>query len=342
VKVHLAGRAPSTYCPQMKRPLRSAALVTAAVSALLLTAPSSATAADHPGAGRPAAAAACRAAFPDVVPLRTGSLPEGIAAGRGTTFYAGSRADGSVVRGDLRTGRSSVLVPGVAGRVAVGMVYDARTDRLWVAGGATGSVTAYDGTTGAELGRWVVPGSGFLNDVDVTRGAVYVTDSTVARLVVVPLGRGGSLPGADGARTLPLTGELVYGPGNNANGIRVLPDGALIVTQSTTGDLYRVDPATGVTDRVELTGRDLTAGDGLVLRGRTLYVVYGFSTNSAAVVRLAADGRSGRVVGEVGDPDLDRPTTGILAAGALYLVNGRFANPSPTTADYQVVRVPLR
>jgi len=321
----------------MKRPLRSAALATAAVSALLLTAPSSATAAE-----RPAPAAACHASFPDVVPLRTGSLPEGIAAGRGTTFYAGSRADGSIVRGDLRTGRSSVLVPGVAGRIAVGLVYDARTDRLWVAGGTTGSVTAYDGTTGAELGRWLVPGSGFLNDVEITRGAVYVTDSTVARLVVVPLGRGGSLPGAGGVRTVPLTGDLVYGPGNNANGVRALPDGALIVTQSTTGDLYRVDPRTGSTDRVELAGRDLTAGDGLVLRGRTLYVVYGFSTNSAAVVHLAADGRSGRVVGEVGDPDLDRPTTGILAAGALYLVNGRFANPSPTTADYQVVRVALR
>ena len=321
----------------MKRTLRGAALATAATTALLLAAPTAATAAD-----RPAPAAACRVAIPDVVPLRTGSLPEGIAAGRGTTFYAGSRADGSIVRGDLRTGRSAVLVPGVAGRVAVGMVYDARHDRLWVAGGATGSVTAYDGTTGAELGRWVVPGSGFLNDVEITRGAVYVTDSTVQRLVVVPLGRGGSLPAAGGVTTLPLTGDLVYGPGNNANGVRALPDGALVVTQSTTGDLFRVDARTGVTDRIEVAGRDLTAGDGLVLRGRTLYVVYGFSTDSAAVVRLAADGRSGRVVGEVGDPDLDRPTTGILSAGALYLVNGRFGNPSPTTADYQVVRVPLR
>jgi len=317
----------------MKRTLRSAALATAAttaVSALLLAAPTAATAADRP------------ACFPGTVSLPTGSLPEGIAAGRGTTYYAGSRADGSIVRGDLRTGRRTVLVPGVAGRVAVGMVYDARTDRLWVAGGATGAVTAYDGTTGEELGRWTVPGSGFLNDVEITRGAAYVTDSSVQRLVVVPLGRHGKLPAADGATTLPLTGDLVYGAGFNANGIRALSGGALVVTQSSTGDLYRVDPRTGVTDRIEVAGRDLTAGDGLVLRGRTLYVVYGFSTDSAAVVRLAPDGRSGKVVGEVGDPDLDRPTTGILSAGALYLVNGRFENPSPATADYQVVRVDLR
>ncbi|WP_432570525.1 NHL repeat-containing protein [Kineococcus sp. SYSU DK005] len=279
--------------------------------------------------------------LPETVPLPTGSLPEGITEGWGTTFYAGSRADGSVVRGDLRTGASSELVPGVPGRVAVGVRYDRWNDRLWVAGGATGAVTAYDGTTGAELGRWVVPGSGFLNDVEVTREGVFVTDSAVQRLVVVPLGADGALPAADGARTLPITGDLVYGEGFNANGVRAYR-GALVVTQSSTGDLFRVDPVTGVSDRIEVAGRDLTAGDGLVLRGRTLHVVYGFSTDSAAVVRLSPDGRSGEVVGEVSDPDLDRPTTGVLAAGALWLVNGRFAVADPAAAEYQVVRVDLR
>ncbi|WP_432536250.1 NHL repeat-containing protein [Kineococcus arenarius] len=322
--------------------LRTGALACAA--ALLPALPASASAA--PPAATRSDDRDCRppaASFPETAALPTGSLPEGIAAGHGTTFYAGSRADGSVVRGDLRTGRSEPFAPGVPGRTAVGMTYDERTDRLWVAGGATGAVTAYDGTTGAELGRWLVPGSGFLNDVEVTRDAVYVTDSSVQRLVVVPLGRHGSLPGADGARTLDLTGDLVYGQGFNANGVRALRDGALVVTQSSTGDLFRVDPATGATDRIELSGRDLTAGDGLVLRGRTLYVVYGFATDSAAVVELARDGRSGRVVGEVDDPDLDRPTTGVLVADALWLVNGRFGLPpaEAATADYQVVRVDL-
>ncbi|NAZ85913.1 NHL repeat-containing protein, partial [Kineococcus indalonis] len=278
--------------------------------------------------------------LPETVALPTGSEPEGITSGWGTTFYAGSRADGSVVRGDLRTGGSSELVPGVEGRTAVGMRYDRWTDRLWVAGGATGAVTAYDGSTGAELGRWVVPGSGFLNDVEVTRDAVYVTDSAVQRLVVVPLGADGRVPGADGARTLDITGDLAYGTGFNANGIRAYRD-ALVVTQSSTGDLFRVDPATGVSDRIEVSGPDLTAGDGLVLRGRTLYVVYGFSTDAAAVVRLSPDGRSGEVLGPVQDEDLDRPTTGVLAAGALWLVNGRFQLTDTSTAEYQVVRVDL-
>ena len=291
----------------------------------------------------PASPATAAPAFPGTVPLPAGSQPEGIADGPGSTFFAGARADGSIYRGDLRTGRGSVLVPGVSGRVAVGMQYEERGQRLWVAGGATGAVTIYDSRTGAELGRWVVPGSGFLNDLDVTADAVYVTDSRVQRLVVIPLGPGGELPGPGGVRTLPLTGDLTYTTGFNLNGIRALPgQRGLIATQSSTGALYRIDPRTGVATEVPLEGEMLTGGDGLVLRGRTLFVVHGFGTNEAAVVRLSADGGSGRVLGRIGDPDLDRPTTGILAGGSLWLVNGRFATPPTPTTPYAVVRVDLR
>ncbi|WP_432547176.1 NHL repeat-containing protein [Kineococcus sp. SYSU DK004] len=329
----------------MTPPARRAAAVAAAAALLLVTTPAVAGAAAPVAPSGQTATAAWSPPgrpFPATVPLPTGSLPEGIADGPGTTFYAGSRADGSVVRGNLRTGATTPFVPGVEGRVAVGMRYEEGADRLWVAGGATGTVTAYDGTTGEELGRWEVPGSGFLNDVEVTPGAVHVTDSAVQRLVVVPLGPGGALPGPDGARTLPITGDLVYGEGFNANGIRALPTGELLVTQSSTGDLFRVDPATGVSVRVPVGGRDLTGGDGLVLRGPFLYVVNGFSGDSAAVVLLTPGGRAGLVVGEVSSPLLDRPTTGILAAGALYLVNGRFEVEDPSTAEYEVVRVELR
>ena len=42
--------------------------------------------------------------FPDIIPLPNGFQPEGIATGRGTTFYVGSIPTGAVYRGDLRTG----------------------------------------------------------------------------------------------------------------------------------------------------------------------------------------------------------------------------------------------
>ncbi len=286
---------------------------------------------------------AAAAPFPGTVPLPAGRAPEGIANGPGVTFYAGSRADGSIYRGNLRTGEGRVLVPGVEGRIAVGMKYDDATGRLWVAGGTTGAVTAYDGRTGRQLGRWVVPGSGFLNDVEVTPDAVYVTDSAVQRLVVVPLGTGGALPGPRGARTLPLTGDIEWDPQDfNANGIRALPGGRnLVIVQSSTGKLFRVPKDTGRTDEIELSGPALSSGDGLVLRGSTLYVVYGFATDAVAVVQLGRHNLTGRVTGRVGDPDLDRPTTAIIEQGALWAVNGRFSvTPTPTT-PYDVVRVAL-
>lgn len=293
------------------------------------------------GPAGPAAAAG----YPDTIPLPPASSPEGIAGGPGSTFFAGSRVDGSIVRGDLRTGVSAPFVAGTPGDVAVGMVYDQRRTLLWVAGGRTGTVTAYDGRTGEQVVRYRVPGTGFLNDVVVTRDAVYVTDSANAQLVVVPLGRGRALPSQ--ATTLPLSGQYVQPAGFGANGIRELPGGDLVLVSGAV--LYRVGPDTGAATRIVLQGRQLTGGDGLELRGTTLYVVYGFgrsqpgpgNDDSVAVVRLDLARGTGRVVDELTSPLADRPTTGTLGpAGSIWVVNGRFDTPSATSFD--IVRIRRR
>ena len=80
-----------------------------------------------------AAAGAKTTPFPDVIALPNGLQPEGIEIGKGTTFYAGSRATGAVVRGDLRTGVVGPLVPAASGRFALGIEYD--HGLLFVAGG---------------------------------------------------------------------------------------------------------------------------------------------------------------------------------------------------------------
>jgi hypothetical protein len=275
------------------------------------------------------------------IPLPLGLQPEGITSDGESTFYVGSLADGRVIRGDLDSGDTEVLVPGVTGRVAVGMRFEDRDeDRLWVAGGPTGAVTVYDADSGDELGRWVVPGSGFLNDVTVTEDAAYVTDSQVQRLVVVPLGDDGALPGPDAATTLPLTGDVSFDPNDfNANGIIALDDDLLVLVQSSTGTLFLVDPATGVTDAIEGTEGDLVSGDGLELGAGRLFVVRGGGGNDVAVVRLRDNGRSARVERLVTQPDFDVPTTATFADGRLWAVNARFdTEPTPTT-EYTVVQV---
>ncbi len=81
--------------------------------------------------------AAAAPPFLEVVELPNGWQPEGIAAGRGTIMYSGSRATGDVVAFDVRTGQRTLVVDAPAGRTATGLELD-RWGRLWVSGGATG------------------------------------------------------------------------------------------------------------------------------------------------------------------------------------------------------------
>jgi len=287
------------------------------------------------------APATAAAQFPETIQLPNGFRPEGIDAGRGTTFYVGSLADGSIFRGDLRTGEGEVWAEPV-GKSAVGLFYEAAGDRLWVAGGASGEVRVYDATSGELLATYSFPGSGFINDITVTRDAAYATDSAVQRLVVVPLESDGDLPAASAAYTLPLTGELDYTAGFNANGIESARGGRwLILVQSSTASLFRVDPVTGETRRIVLTGGDVANGDGLELVGNALYVVKN-RQNRIARIRLAGDLLSGTVETHLSDSDFDVPTTVVFAAGRLWAVNARFGTPVTPETEYDVVQLRRR
>ncbi len=285
--------------------------------------------------------------FPETVALPGDFSPEGIAGGRGTTFYAGSRpgpTGGAVYAGDLRTGEGEVLVPPTPGGASIGMTFDRATGTLWVAGGPTGTVTGYDGRSGEVAARYTAPSSQagrFLNDVTIAGDRVYVTDSLNAELVVVPRrpARGGDL------ELLPLTGDWDQsGSGFDANGIRTLPGGDLLVVDQ--GTLLVVDPATGGAEALEQTGgTPLTAGDGLELRGSTVYVVFGYGEDSVAVVDLDLAAGTFATTGaltkdEPEADDLERPTTALFRAGSLWVVNGKFAS-GPTT-DQEIVRLDLR
>ncbi len=86
--------------------------------------------------------ALAKGAFPKTIPLPNGFQPEGIAIGKGTTFFVGSIPTGAIYSGDLRTGAGAVLVPGAAGRAATGLKYD--HGRLFVSGAGTGKAFVYD------------------------------------------------------------------------------------------------------------------------------------------------------------------------------------------------------
>jgi hypothetical protein len=298
-----------------------------------------------------ASAAAESENFPARINLPNGFFPEGIESGRGTSFFVGSVPDGAIWRGDFRTGSVRMLAPGAPGRTAVGIAYEPGRDRIWVAGGGriqfgadelvfgSGDVLVYDASTGALLAKYQPPGVGLLNDIIVTRDAVYVTDSAVPQLVVIPLAANGSLPPASAATTLPLGGDLVQRPGFNLNGI-VAKDSVLLVAQTSTGKLFRVDPATGIAREVDLGGASLGFPDGLELVGHTLYVASNFE-NRIKVVSLGPRLQTGVVLDELTDSGLDFPSTVTVAAGRLWAVNLRFTTPPGPTTPYWITQLPL-
>jgi hypothetical protein len=282
-----------------------------------------------------AAPAAAGGRYPDTIPLPNGWQPEGIATGKGNSFYSGSRATGAIFKGDLKTGRGDVLVESESG-AALGMKVD-RRKRLFVAGGGTGTASVYDARDGELLRRYMLASAPtFVNDVIVTKRAAYFTDSQNRRLYVLDLGRHGRLP--DDARTLELRGDLLLEPagGFELNGIEAAKR-RLIAVHSAQGKLFTIGPR-GDTDVIELEGGNVANGDGLLLDGRKLYVVQN-QLNRIAVVRLDRDLDEGEITGHLTDSDFDVPTTIAEKGGFLWAVNARFSTPPTPDTTYNVVRV---
>jgi sugar lactone lactonase YvrE len=282
------------------------------------------------------------APFPDIIPLPDGFQPEGIAIGNGPAFYVGSIPTGAVYRGDLRTGEGAVLVPAQEGHMSIGLKIDERTKLLYVAGGPTGKAFVYNAQTGANVAAISLNDgtNTFLNDVVVTGRAVYITDSFRPQYYRIQLGKGGRLPASPVVETIPLSGDYQHVPGGfNVNGIAATPNGkSLIIVNSSLGTLYRVDPLSGVAMQIDLGGDSVPNGDGLLLAGKTLYVVQNF-LNQIAVVELSADLASGSIAEVITNPNFRIPTTVARFGNSLYVVNGRFDTPPTPDTEYEVVKV---
>jgi sugar lactone lactonase YvrE len=271
-----------------------------------------------------------------VIQLPTGFRPEGIEVGKGTTFYVGSVASVAIFRGNLRTGTGTTFIPGGSGRPATGIELD-KHNRLFVAGAGSGNAYVYDARTGALLKTYAFGASPtFINDVVVTHDAAYFTDSQQPKIYRVPIGPGGVL---GDVQTITLGGDYVHVGGQlNLNGIDATPSGkTLVAVQTAGGKLYRIDPTSGVAKLIDLGGETVPNGDGILLKGKTLYVVQN-QLNQVAVIRLSADLASGRVVTRVSDPALVVPTTIDDHGKRLYTVNAKFGQPNPDNS-FQVVQL---
>ncbi len=284
------------------------------------------------------AVSAAAAPQAEVIVLPGASSAEGIAAGRGTTFYAGDLFGGDIFRGDVQHGTAELFVDAPTGRMALGMAADVAQDLLFVAGGFTGQGYVYDTRTGGTVAtyQFASPPATVINDVALTTDGAWFTDSAQAKLYFVPVSATG-VPGP--FTTLALSGPAADTSGDfNLNGIQATPDGkTLIVAHSGNGSLYTVDPASG--ESATIAGVSVPNVDGIVLQGRRLWAVQN-ADNQVTRIRLSPHLTSG-VVEEIITSDLFQfPTTAARFGSRLAVVNAKFDTGFPPTADqYEVVVV---
>ena len=278
-------------------------------------------------------AAASRPA--EVIVLPGATSAEGIAAGRGDTFFAGDLIAGDIFRGDVERGTARLFIDAPAGRMAVGMSADTRHDLLFVAGGP-GQAHVYNTRTGATVATYQVadPAASFVNDVTVTRGGAWFTDSSRSSLYFVPIDRRGR-PGP--VREVALSGPAADLTGDfNLNGIEATPDGrTLLLAHSANNQIYRVNPATGAS--APIAGATPAGPDGIVLDDGRLWAV---GNNQVTRFRLSPNLTSAAVEKVITSDLFQSPTTAALFGSRLGVVNAKFDTGFPPTADqYEVIVV---
>ena len=216
---------------------------------------------------------------------RPSSGPRASRAGRSASFYVGSIPQGSVYRGSYRTGEGEVLVPAHEGRNHTGLKVDTRFGRLFVAGGA---LEGHLRLRLAQRRRRRELRAG-------RRGLRQRRGAHPPRRLLHRLPGAAALPRADPQgrldrraephpdhRRLPVRARLQRqrhrGAARRAHADRR--------SRRTSASCSRSTPRPAPAARSR-SNTPVTNGDGLLLRGRTLFVVQN-RDNKVAVVKLGA------------------------------------------------------
>jgi WD40 repeat protein len=262
--------------------------------------------------------------------------PEGIAyQARTRSFFVSITGDGAIYRGTLDSDTVAPFIPGAAGQSAVGI--KVRGNKLYVAGGMTGTITVYDLSTKQAIATFQTGAGGFLNDLVVTRnGDAWVTDSfrpTLWHVTGEQVRAGGGTPQA-----IDVSAAFGTTPGEfHANGIVALNSHRFVVVDSTTGALQRIDVHQGVATIQAITGVTLPGGDGMIRDRGRLVVVQGGPPAQLSFVKLTRSGRQGSLKATRTSTNLRGPST-VARARKLYLVvNADFAT---STKPFTVAGLP--
>jgi hypothetical protein len=251
--------------------------------------------------------------------------PEGVAFdNQSKAFFVSITADGAIYRGTLGSATVAPFIPGGAGRSAVGL--KVKDGKLYVAGGATGTITVYDLATGQAVAGFTTGAGGFLNDLVVTgRGDVFVTDSfrpILWHVTAEQVQAGSGTPQALDVSAIPFEANEF-----NLNGIVSEGSSRLVVVDSNSGKLFRIDlgpDQSSIRAIDELQGATVPGGDGLLLDRGRLVVVQG-NPAQLSFLKLRGGALSATLERTQPSDKLHGPSTVARAMDLYLVVNADFA-----------------
>jgi hypothetical protein len=250
-------------------------------------------------------------------------IPEGIAFDpKQDRFLIGSVARKKIVSANRKGEVKDFSGPGDNLDCMLGFFVDAAHEQLYAVSTngfldeaqkqRRNAVVRYDLKNGLLVNRYDAPDANQLNDLTVAPdGTIYATDSASGTLfrkrpaekTFTPFGPKSALPGA--------------------NGITLGADGNLYVAIST--GIARIDLSTGAPTRLPQPDTVVTGGcDGLYWHGGDLVGIQNV-TNPGRVIRIVLANQGTRISGITvlqshHHPELAEPTTGAIAADALYVI----------------------
>jgi hypothetical protein len=281
-------------------------------------------------------------------------IPEGTAYDPNQDrFFIGSVTQKKIVWANRKSDVKDFSKPGDNLDCVLGLFVDSAQEQLYAVSTngfldeaqkqRRNAVVRYDLKNGLLVNRYDALDANQLNDLTIAvDGTIYATDSASGTLfrktpgekALTPFGAKGALPGA--------------------NGITLATDGKLYVAIST--GIARIDLSTGVPTRLSQPDTVVTGGcDGLYWHRGDLVGIQNV-TNPGRVIRIALADQGTRISGSTvlqshHHPEFAEPTTGAIAADALYVIansyvghfqpNGSIKDPGqlkPTA----IIAVPLK
>jgi Cu-Zn family superoxide dismutase len=277
------------------------------------------------------------------------AFPESIGVDARTgMFYTGSLIDGTVYRGSLDSAEATAfLAAGTDGRTSVAGVKVDERGRIWIADAFNGRVLVYD-QDGRLLHTFVLsgPDAPTVNDIAFAGDLAYVTDSARPFLYRLDM-RDVSEPGTTTESPwLDVSSSVSYSTGEgpfgvNLNGIVASPDGqTLLIVQTNTGKLFRVDVASRTISEVTVADANLLFGDGLLRIGNSLYVARN-AANEIVRLGLGPDWQTAQREATISDAAFAFPTALAAARGRLLITNSQLDAGANATIPFTVLDLPL-